>query len=84
MGTILVGLAGDNAIQFIFRNKGLQKDVKFFQTASVLVTFCMIILSSSFFFSSFQSLRDLGILMIIGFVLNFIGDIYILKSLAKR
>jgi len=83
--SILIGLAGDNAVQFIFADRrsalhGVQK----LGNASVLIVFCMILLTTVLFLSDFEPLKKLGALMITGFFFNIIGDVWVLKALLQK
>ncbi len=82
VASILVGLAGDNLIQFIYASEGLT-DSGIFQrsSASMISTVLMTALSFVFVFSYFQPPRDLGAFMALGFVASLIGDLWILKGL---
>lgn len=80
--SVLIGAAGDNAIQFLLFNKGsLSKTVGEIGEASLEHFILMILLSSSLIFSYFATPRDLSILLIIGVCLMFIGDIWVLNGL---
>jgi hypothetical protein len=83
--SILIGLAGDNTIQFLFANARVRSAQGFesFGGISLVITACMCILSTVLFFSYFAPVRTLGLLMITGFVLSVIGDLFILKALRK-
>ena len=83
IASIMVGLAGDNAIQFLYKKKTLFENATFYQGCSLFITFCMIAISSAFFFSDFVQIQKLGFFMVIGFVLNYIGDVCILKGLNR-
>ena len=83
--SVLVGLAGDNTIQFIFaRKKNLQKGIEEFAPASFLISVGMSFLCLVFLFSVFQPLTKLGLIMMGGFLLILFGDIFILKGLLKN
>lgn len=83
--SVLVGLAGDNTIQFIFaRKKNLQKGIEEFAPASFLISMGMSFLCLVFLFSVFQPLTKLGLIMMGGFLLILFGDIFILKGLLKN
>ncbi|MCB0370022.1 MAG: hypothetical protein KDD45_11515 [Bdellovibrionales bacterium] len=84
--SVLIGLAGDNAIQFIFqsKHKKLNSSVDSMKKASLIVTIGMVCLTFVFTLSPIASLAKLGILIIIGFVLGYIGDIWILQSLLSN
>jgi predicted RND superfamily exporter protein len=81
--SILIGLAGDNTIQYIFANSrghNLQGSEKL-GGASLILTLCMCAISTALFFSYFGPLRFLGVLMILGFIFAVIGDLFIFRSL---
>ncbi len=82
IASIVVGLAGDNAIQFLFfgRRRGLQSGVDTLAVPATLLTFCMTAVSGVLFFSDFGALRVLALFMILGYWLTLIGDVWILKG----
>ncbi len=82
---VLVGLSGDNSIQFIFNEKGndINKSVSQLGVASLLVMIAMVFVTVIFFFSPMWPLQKLGGLMILGFWLGWIGDVIILRGLTK-
>jgi predicted RND superfamily exporter protein len=81
--SLLVGLAGDNAIHYLFANsrQGSAKAYKDLGGASILMTFCMIIACTTLFVSIFAPMKTLGLLLIIGFILTVLGDFWILQAL---
>lgn len=81
--SVLVGLAGDNALQFLFHeNSSSVKDgLNELSLASILCTILMTVCCIAFLFSDFDGVRKIGIMMICGFVLGWIGDVVILRSL---
>jgi predicted RND superfamily exporter protein len=82
--SILVGLAGDNAIQFLFfGQRELGDSVGQISKGSIIVYFFMVAISSLLLFSYFGALRLLALLMISGLTLSTFGDIWILKSLIR-
>lgn len=83
--SILIGLAGDNTIQYVFSNyrQRNQLGAEAFGGASLVLTFCMCCLSGVLFFAYFGPLKILGLLMIVGFIFSVIGDLWILKALRK-
>ena len=84
VASILVGLAGDNAIQYIYAGQGLSETgVDLRSSASVITAIVMTVLSCVFLFSYFQPPRDLGGLMALGFLANLAGDVWLLKGLLK-
>ncbi|MCB0369614.1 MAG: hypothetical protein KDD45_09265, partial [Bdellovibrionales bacterium] len=84
--SLLVGLTGDNAIQFIFNTKksNLNQSIDSFSDASLIVTIGMIFLVSIFLISEIASLGTLGGYIMLGFLLGFIGDVWILKGILKN
>ena len=94
IASIIVGLAGDNAIQFLFFSgsdrgvrgtpKNLQKGVSRIGIAAFLVAFFMVLESTVFFFGYFEPMRLLGLMMMIGIALAFLGDVWILRGLSEN
>ncbi len=84
--SVLVGLAGDNAIQFIFsaRDKTLEKSVESLADASLIISVTMIILTAVLLLSPLASLAKLGLLMMLGLALCYLGDLWILRGLLKK
>lgn len=80
--SVLIGLAGDNVIQFLLLQKdSLKQSVQEVGEASTENFILMILLSSTLFFSYFQTPRTLAGLMIVGIILMFIGDLWVLNGL---
>ena len=81
--SVLVGLAGDNALQFIFyAKKGkLKLAMDGMALASVLTLILMIMLSFGFLFSDFDGVKKIGLMMMLGFLLGWLGDLVILRGL---
>lgn len=81
--SLLVGMAGDNAIHYIFANsrQSAANAYKSLGGASILMTFCMIAASATLFVSIFAPMKTLGLLLIIGFTLTLLGDFWILQAL---
>ncbi len=84
--SVLVGLAGDNTIQFLFaaRQKNISTGLKNLGFATFIVSLGMMLLTGVFFLSPIWPLQKLGSLMILGFALAWIGDVLILKGLIKK
>lgn len=81
---VMVGLAGDNAIQFLFGSEGeLSSGVENKGRSSIIVTILMIAGSAMFLFQSLIPMKIIGALFIFGFLINLIGDLWGLKSLLK-
>lgn len=84
IASILVGLTGDNAIQFLFfseKKQNLNKSVNEISQAPILVTIGMVLSASIFFFGYFEPMRTLGFFMMMGFILSLFGDVWVLKGL---
>lgn len=84
--SVLVGIAGDNAIQFIFNAKKqkLTSSLEALSEASFIITFGYCLLLSVFFLSPIAPIAKLGVLMILGIFLCYFGDLYILKGLLHK
>jgi predicted RND superfamily exporter protein len=80
---VLVGLAGDSAIQFIFatRNGNIAHSVDSNQSAAISVCLTLAICSLSYLTSSFLQPRDLGLLFFGGYIVLLVGDVWLLKNL---
>lgn len=80
--SILVGLAGDNAINFLLvdKNKGISKGLNELAGGA---TVCLAIMSLSallFLFSYFSPPKTFGLLMFFGLIATLFGDVWILRS----
>lgn len=86
IASIVVGLAGDNAIHFMMftgRRKNLSSSVSNIGPASLIVTICTVLAASTFFAGYFDPMRMLGLLMMTGLILSFLGDILILRGISR-
>ena len=80
--SVLIGLAGDNVIQFLLLKKdSFSNSIHEVGEASTENFILMLVLTSTLFFSYFQTPRTLALLMMIGIVLMFIGDLWVLNGL---
>jgi predicted RND superfamily exporter protein len=81
--SVLVGLAGDNAIQFIFSSKrgGVDKGLRQLESSAFLVGICMLVIPCVFVLAPFAPLRELGAIFAFGTFASFFGDVWILNSL---
>lgn len=79
--SLLVGLAGDNAIQFMYFSKKMNQSIDFLQDASLKIIIGMMFLCSTLFLAPFTSLVQLGGIFILSFILLYIGDVIVLKAL---
>jgi len=82
-GGILMGLAGDNAIQFLLNPLGdtLSEKASQYSIASFIISVMMCALALLLVLSDFQSTKVLGLLLAGGFLANFAGDYLLLKGL---
>ena len=82
---IMVGLAGDNAIQYILvPDENLVTGIESRARASIMVSIVMILGSSMFMLQSLLPMRILGGLFIFGFMINLLGDLWGLKGLLTK
>ncbi len=85
---VLVGLAGDNAIHFIFsakkRKNQLDSSIVDLEDASLIVTLSMCVLVTVFCLSPIAPFAKLGGLMLVGFLLGYLGDIWVLKGMLRK
>lgn len=81
----LVGLTGDNAIQYLFAAQGgtLEHGLKIRGEGSLIFAILLMIGSLFLVGQTLIPLKWLGFLFSFGFVINFIGDYWVLKSLNK-
>tara|TARA_B110001454_G_scaffold183141_1_gene178150 strand:+ start:86650 stop:88788 length:2139 start_codon:yes stop_codon:yes gene_type:complete len=84
--SILVGLAGDNAINFLLvdKNKGISKGLGELAGGA---TVCLAIMSLSallFLFSYFSPPKTFGLLMFFGLIATLFGDVWILRSFSNQ
>lgn len=82
---ILVGITGDNAIQYLFSNEDgdLDTGVDVNGPASILIGGITVISSLFFLFQTLIPMKILGILFSLGFLVNLFGDLWILKGLLR-
>ena len=84
----LVGMAGDNAIQFIFAKRGtkigsLDRQTQTLGRASQLVAIATVLMALCFLGAYFAPARTLGLLLAGGFVLGYVGDYLLLRTWLK-
>lgn len=84
--SILVGLMGDNTIQFILggMDESLDKGIEERSTAAIITTFISIGASLIFMFHYFEPPQVFGLLLILGFFISLVGDLWILKGLLDK
>jgi len=84
--SVLVGLTGDNAIQYLFgsRRKGLEVGVQKRGSSSILTSLLMFSASFVFLGSYFDPQKKFGVLLAGGLLASLTGDLWILKGLKKK
>ena len=83
---ILVGMAGDNGIQYVCksRNKNINYGVSQLGVGSICICFMMMCFSLVFLFSVFLNPRILGVLFCFGFVFSLLGDLWLFRSFLNQ
>lgn len=81
---VLVGLAGDNLIQFLFHPKGVSRGLATLAPASFKTALLMVVLSLVFLGSDFIPTQQMGLMMAVGVLLTVLGDIGILAGLLNK
>ena len=81
--SVLVGLTGDNAVQFAAaaHRGSLLRAIDRRGGAAVIVTAVMALCALTFLGSAFVPPRKLGVLLALGLVASFVGDVWLLRSL---
>lgn len=83
--SVLIGLTGDNVIQFLFFKKGdIENGILRHAPASIMIALTMVMASLLFLGSAFVPPRYFGILLGIGIFASIIGDIWILESFTRN
>ncbi len=87
--SILVGMTGDNTIQYLLGSMDSEEDslengIKERSGGSVITTFIMMMCATIFFFYYFEPPRVFGSLLIFGFLTSLAGDLWLLKGLLKK
>jgi predicted RND superfamily exporter protein len=84
--SVLVGLTGDNAVQYLFASRGgpLQEGIHRRGGASVQVTAIAASASLLFLGLTLVPLKTLGLLLFLGFVISLAGDLWVLSGLITR
>lgn len=83
--SILVGLAGDNAINFLLinKNKGISSGLDELAGGATVCLAIMSLASLLFLFSYFTPPKEFGLLMFFGLIATLFGDVWILRSFEK-
>ncbi len=86
IASTLVGLTGDNAIQFMFaaNHNDLQSGIEERGPSSLYCALTMGLCSLVFLGSYFEAPKILGALLAAGFFFSLIGDVWILNGLTKK
>lgn len=86
IASTLVGLTGDNAIQFLFAAKddNLQSGIEQRGPSSLYCALTMGMCSLVFLGSYFEAPKILGALLAAGFALSLFGDVWILNGLTRK
>jgi hypothetical protein len=84
--SVLVGLTGDNIVQYLFASPGgrLATGIRARGLASIQVSVLMALASLAFLGSAFLPSRRLGVLLAMGFLAALAGDLWILKALWRE
>ena len=82
--SVLVGLAGDNAIQFILNRSDLEGGISERGGASLLCCGMMSVTSLLFCLSYFEPPHVFGVMLPIGLISCTLGDIWLLKGLMRK
>lgn len=82
--TMMVGLTGDNAIQFIYAQKKEQDGIQYHQKCALQMGILLCISCLFFLLSYFAPPREFGVVMAIGFLFSLFGDICIAKTLTQK
>lgn len=81
--TILLGLAGDNAIHYVFAKEmgeELTEGVSKRTLSSFYMTVFLLCASLSFLLMRFMPMKTIGVTLFIGFLLSFLGDYFLIKK----
>lgn len=86
IASTLVGLTGDNAIQFMFaaNNNDLHSGIEERGPSSLYCALTMGLCSLVFLGSYFEAPKILGALLAAGFFFSLIGDVWILSGLSRK
>lgn len=83
--SVFIGLAGDNAIQFLMLADNLSEiKINKLAQSSIMISIFSILGSLALVISGFEFTATLGSVFSLGFTVNLIGDLYLLKSGLKK
>ncbi len=80
--SICLGLAGDNAIQYMFssRRRQLKEGIDQMTQPTLIMSILLMAIPLTMLLSYFVNMIDLGILFFFGMMANLFGDLYLLKA----
>ncbi len=78
---VIVGMTGDNAVQYVFGGDTLDAGIEKRGMASILLTLLLCVSSLTFLGQTLIPMRWLGILFCLGFAASLFGDLWSLKGL---
>lgn len=84
VASTLVGLTGDNAIQYMFVGDDLDQGIQDRGIGSIQCALLMALCCLTFTASYFEPPRTLGLLLAGGFIVSLFGDLWVLKALVKK
>ncbi|MEK6626717.1 MAG: MMPL family transporter [Bdellovibrionota bacterium] len=82
---VLVGLTGDNAIQYLFSSKGksINDGIADRGEASIQIFLVSVLSATIFQLAYFQATKNLGMLLVLGLFAGLFGDLWLLKGLIQ-
>lgn len=78
---VIVGMTGDNAIQYLYGDKNLLLGAEKRGRASFLLSILLCLGSLMFLFQTLTPMKWLGVLFFLGFFVMLFGDLWVLKGL---
>jgi predicted RND superfamily exporter protein len=82
--TMMVGLTGDNAIQFIYAQRKGHDGIHYHQKCAFQMGILLCLSCLFFLLSYFNPPREFGPIMAIGFLFSIFGDICLAKTLTQK
>jgi predicted RND superfamily exporter protein len=84
--SVLVGMNGDNTIQFILAgmDQGIERGIENRAEGSIITSILLIGASMTFLFHYFEPPTMFGYLLMFGFLTALVGDLFILKGLLPK
>lgn len=85
VGAILVGITGDNAIQFLYasRQRSIRVGIEKRALGTTVVSLVTVFGSLYLCLQSMLPTRNLGFLLFLGFLFSYFGDLFLLKTFVK-